>query len=112
MSIKYNQHIEKESKESSDPVAAFLLLLLMKNISEKAYYAQWMNGMEYALWDCMTTGEGYYGQHTLTALEIDSLKYLSEKCKGWWYWNDNADYLKEETFIDIETWKTKHIQNG
>ena len=102
---QYNQHIDQECNKSIDPIAAFLLVSLMENLSETAYCASWMSGTEDILWNSIVvTLKTTWGQYTMSNLELNSLKYLSEKCQGWWFWDDSVNYPCNLKFVDIELW--------
>jgi hypothetical protein len=72
----------------------------MSGISESAYCAGWMHGLEYALWHLLATGQTRYGRSKVTVEELARLRILSEKCGGWIVFDD----LNEETFIPLNEW--------
>src|SRR3569833_2600437 len=74
---------------------------LMSHISEEAYSAGWMDGLEYELWEILTGKNSRYGRYLLTPEELDQLQYLINKCKCWIVFDDEND----ETAVDLETWK-------
>jgi hypothetical protein len=76
------------------------LALAMSDVSEAAYCAGWMEGLEYALWHLMTTGETRYGRSRVTKEEIEKLQVLSGICGGWIVWDDKQD----QTFIAATEW--------
>ena len=73
----------------------------MSEISESAYCAGWMDGLEYALWHLLTTGQTRYGRSRVTREELMRLRNLSERCGGWIVWDEQ----KEETFVQMEDWQ-------
>ncbi len=73
----------------------------MREVSEAAYSAGWMVGLEFALWSLMTSGEGRYGRVTLKKEEVEGLRRLSEKCGGWIIFDDE----REELFVPLAEWK-------
>ena len=79
----------------------------MIELSEEAYYAGWMEGLEYALWKAVVEGPYNYGRLNINKNHIENLQNLSTQCGGWIYF----DHLKEESFIDLESWKTKYSEN-
>ena len=77
------------------------LALAMSNISESAYCAGWMKGLEFALWHFLKTGKRKYGMSQVSDDEIDQLRVLSEKCGGWVCFDDAND----ETFVPMAKWE-------
>ncbi len=73
----------------------------MSDLSEEAYCAGWMDGLEYALWKAVIDGPMQYGYLFIGENEIKKLKKLSEQCSGWIYFDDKD----EETFIELDEWK-------
>ena len=73
----------------------------MSGVSEAAYSARWMTGLEFALWSRMTSDEKRYGRATLKQEEIEGLRRLSGKCGGWIIFDDQ----REEIFIPLAEWK-------
>jgi len=72
----------------------------MSEISEAAYCAGWMDGLEYALWHLLTTGETRYGRSKVTSEELARLRSLSERCGGWIIYDEQ----KDETFVPLDDW--------
>jgi hypothetical protein len=74
----------------------------MSELSEEAYYAGWMNGLEFALWEAMLSGHSDYGPVTLTLSETprEKLRQLAEACGGWIIFDDAT----EETFLPATDW--------
>ena len=72
----------------------------MIEISEGAYCAGWMDGLEYSLWHLMTTGQTRYGRAQVTSDELIRLRNLSERCGGWIVWDEQ----REEIFVSSEHW--------
>ena len=79
----------------------------MSELSEEAYCAGWMDGLEYALWHAVATGPREYGRLKITEDHIDRLKSLSSKCRGWILFDEK----KEETFVSLEEWTRIYHQN-
>jgi hypothetical protein len=73
----------------------------MSAISEAAYSASWMTGLEFALWSLLISGEPRYGRASLKKEELEGLRRLSEKCGGWIIFDDE----KEEVFVPLADWK-------
>jgi hypothetical protein len=73
----------------------------MSEISETAYCAGWMEGLEFALWRAVTEGPMRYGHLDITQEHIYKLRTLSDNCGGWIVFDDK----KEETFIGLDAWR-------
>jgi hypothetical protein len=72
----------------------------MSELSESAYCAGWMKGLEFALWTAVLKGRLKYGQLQITQVHTNKLKELSERCGGWIVWDDES----EETFVPLARW--------
>lgn len=72
----------------------------MSSLSEAAYHAGWMEGLELALWKAIVSGPYKYGRLQLTGEHIERLQMLSHRCEGWVRFGDD-----EETFVPLEDWK-------
>jgi hypothetical protein len=72
----------------------------MSELSESAYSAGWMDGLEQALWRAVIGGPCRYGDLTLTTAHIQKLKALSDACGGWIRFDDEQD----ECFVPMESW--------
>ena len=83
------------------------LACYMSKLSEEAYCAGWMDGLEYALWHVIVTGPREYGRLKVTVDHIDKLKRLSSDCSGWIIFDEQ----KEETFVSLEEWTKIYHQN-
>jgi len=73
----------------------------MSALSEIAYSAGWMQGLEFALWRAIKEGPRRYGRLDITAEHISRLRVLSDACGGWIVFDDKT----EETFIDHAAWQ-------
>lgn len=80
-----------------------LLADYMSDISERCYYAGWMQGLEYVLWDAVLHGERKYGHDTISQKDIEILKELSNATNAWVIFDDET----EETVIDLNAWEQK-----
>lgn len=76
----------------------------MSDLSDAAYSAEWMQGLEYSLWDAILHGPQKYGRLSITAEHISALRHLSEACSGWIYFDD----AKGETWISLLEWEVKY----
>ena len=72
----------------------------MSNLSEQAYYAGWMVGLENVLWNAVVDGPRKYGRLEITGEHIAKLKELSDACGGWIIFDDE----KGETFVPLDEW--------
>ncbi len=84
--------------------AALELEQYMSELSEEAYCAGWMTGLEYALWNAVINGPRDYGRLPITDAHISKLKELSNRCGGWIVFDDET----EETFIPLQEWQQKY----
>ena len=75
----------------------------MSELSEKAYYAEWMTGLEYALWQLVLDERGAYGHLTFTSEDAAILRRLSQACGGWIVFDDE----KEETWVPQSEWERR-----
>ena len=72
----------------------------MSELSEKAYCAGWMSGLEFALWKAVREGPMCYGRIQIEDEHIMRLRQLSERCQGW----IRSDDAHEEVGVSIEEW--------
>jgi len=79
----------------------------MSELSEEAYSAGWMDGLEYALWNCIVNGPSEYGRLQISGNHIETLLNLSHQSNGWIFWDDEL----EETFVGISDWKKMFKDN-
>jgi hypothetical protein len=75
----------------------------MSDVSEEAYCAVWMEGLEYALWEVVTGQRVEYGRLVLTEEHRMQLRRLSEACGGWVIFDDET----EETWLSMAAWKRR-----
>ena len=85
-----------------------ILAEYMSEISELAYCAGWMHDLEYMLWRIIVCDENdrLYGRYELSDADIGRLRLLSDKCKGWIYF----DEVEEEKWISNDDWNKKYNQ--
>jgi hypothetical protein len=73
----------------------------MSHLSECAYSAAWMDGLELALWQAVVKGPYKYGRLQLEIEHVQRLILLSERCDGWIQFHGS----REESFITLAEWK-------
>lgn len=73
----------------------------MSHLSECAYHATWMNGLELALWQAVVDGPYKYGRLQLEPEHVERLVLLSERCGGWIQFHES----REESFVPLAEWK-------
>ncbi len=84
-----------------------LLANYMSHISERCYYAGWIQGLEYILWNALLHGEKKYGQANISQNDIEILKDLSNATNSWIIFDNET----EETAMDMDAWKHKFNQD-
>jgi hypothetical protein len=72
----------------------------MSELSERAYYAGWMDGLEYALWQVAQGERVEYGRASFTRNEASELRRLSDSCAGWIVFDPRV----EETWVSRAEW--------
>jgi hypothetical protein len=77
----------------------------MSSLSETAWYAGWMEGLEFELWRAIIDGPFRYGRLELTTTHIARLRGLSESCGGWILFDDEL----EEAFVPTDRWKSIYL---
>src|SRR5438874_2142216 len=55
----------------------------MSDLSEEAYCAGWMSGLEYALWEAVLGRKGAFGRVLFGPEKVGRLKDLAQGCGGW-----------------------------
>jgi len=75
----------------------------MSELSEETYYAGWMEGIEYLLWQVALGEFSDYGHATFTTEHANRLRHLSEACGGWIIFDDE----REEVWISDAEWKRR-----
>lgn len=74
---------------------------LMSEISEDCYFAGWMHGNEFALWDARNTGRLEYGLTKIDRDLLSKVAALSVRCGRWIIWRDDSDGLDPH---DVSEW--------
>ena len=80
------------------------LAVLMSDISESAFFAGWMSGLEFELWKAVVDGPRRYGQMFIDQALVDRLKALSDQCGGWIAWDGEC-----ESFVALNDWSEIYI---
>lgn len=75
---------------------------LMEEISEDNWCAGWLHNLEFDLWRIMNEGTQRYGKQDVTTKQIRRLKLLSDRCSGWFVFNDDVE------FVYINQWRTMY----
>ncbi|WP_420400946.1 hypothetical protein [Flagellimonas sp.] len=78
-----------------------LLAEFMSELSEEAYSAGWMMGLEFALWKAANGHLKQYGRLIFDDKIIERLNLLSSEAEGWIFFDDE----QEETFVTLDEWK-------
>lgn len=89
-----------------DP-AQLALMEAMSELSEEAYCAGWMEGLEYALWRLLTEGPGRYGRLDASSEQLEHLRALSDACGGWVAFDSELG----EVFVPLEAWRKTYAEN-
>lgn len=78
------------------------LYQLMSYISEECYYAGWMAGNEYALWEMVSDPnvERRYGMGEVEPQQIEDLRAIAAEVDGWIRWRDDD----EQPDLPIAEW--------
>lgn len=79
----------------------------MSQISEEAFFAGWMDDLEFHLWDAIHGGSRKYGQVTLTQTQLDGLRQLSGRLGGWVCFGDDEGV---EDFVPLDRWVVLYDQ--
>ena len=74
----------------------------MSQLSEQAYSAGWIDGLEYALWKALVEGPCKYGHLLLDGSHVCELKRLSQVCGGWICLSKTG----REVFIPLTQWQS------
>ncbi len=77
----------------------------MSSLSEAAWNAEWMEGLEFELWRAIIDGPFRYGRLELATMQIARLHGLSKSCGGWIVFDDEL----EEAFVPTDRWKSIYL---
>jgi hypothetical protein len=84
-----------------EELARETLLRMMCDFSEECWCAGWLSGLEFTLWNGVTTGRMGSGWFAVNERELARMKYLHELAGGWWMWAEGED---GERFVTTEEW--------
>ncbi|MFH7041743.1 hypothetical protein ABT392_05425 [Paucibacter sp. JuS9] len=73
----------------------------MSSLSQRAYAAGWMEGIEFELWRAVLHGPFKCGLLQLEAKHVERLAVLSKLCEGWIYFHEEH----EESFASVPEWE-------
>ncbi len=77
---------------------------LIASVSERAWSAGWLAGVEFELWAAMRSEPGGAWPLSLMPGERERLMRASEECGGWIVF----DAEREETFIPVAEWVARY----
>jgi len=72
----------------------------MSELSEAAYHAAWIEGLEHSLWRAVIQGPFRLGRLDLNAEHVANLRRLADSSGGWICFDES----NEETFVDLQLW--------
>jgi hypothetical protein len=72
----------------------------MSQISEDAWCAGWMHGVEVSLWDIVVNGPREYGAIFITTDQVNRIRDLADAAGGWIVFDEE----EEETFVPMAEW--------
>ena len=81
--------------------------LIINEINEEMYCAQWMIGCEYPIWQLVQDPNIESGNWQIEAEILTGLRALSTLLGGWLHWPESCDSVQ---FIEIEDWLIKYEQ--
>ena len=76
------------------------LARLMSEISESAWRAVWMQGLEYELWTEVRSTSDARSRRLASPAQLERLSQLSRACGGW----ITFDQEREEVFVALTEW--------
>jgi hypothetical protein len=77
----------------------------MSELSEEAYCAGWMAGLEYALWEVVLGERKEYGWLAIGEDHRARLRQLADDCGGWVIFDDET----EETWLAMAEWQARFV---
>jgi hypothetical protein len=79
---------------------------MMSDLSEEAYCAGWMSGLEYALWGALLGRRAEYGRLPFSPEEVARLRQLAQDCGGWIVFDDAT----QETWLPTAEWERRFAE--
>ncbi len=92
---------DKSLEKSVDKIAALSLRDTMSAISEDFYCAQWLDRLEFSLWNIMISDSRKFGFGEVDSCKLNELRSLHDKCGGWWMW---SDFSQTTIFVTTNEW--------
>lgn len=80
----------------------------MSELSQAAWHAAWMEGLELELWRAVLDGPRRYGRLDVTAAHVSRLKELADQAGGWIVF----DEVTEETLVPMAAWLARFGASG
>lgn len=80
----------------------------MIRLSEEAYSASWMDGLEYKLWEALEGRINKFGRLQFNHEILEELKKLSDSANGW----ITYDNEEEEKFVPFTEWEKIRKNNS
>ncbi len=78
----------------------------MSDLSEEAYCAGWMSGLEYALWEAVLGRKGAFGRVLFGPEKVGRLKDLAQGCGGWIIFDETSG----ETWLPMSEWEQRFAE--
>ena len=78
----------------------------MSDLSEEAYCAGWLIGLEFILWEAVLGREEDDARLPFSEEEIERLRDLSEACSGWIVYQHPG----AETWLPLEEWERRFAE--
>lgn len=86
--------------------AARSLIQAMRFVSEEAYSAAWMGGLEFDLFDVCMNGSGDYGSVEVTTDMVSELLILGRLAGGW----PVRDDIEGQTIMPMDQWREQYYK--
>lgn len=80
---------------------------LMSDISEDCWFAGWLIGLEYSLWEMVQGGDRKFGIGAVQEIDIDEMRRLSEEIDGWLAWSESE---MEVAFVPMVEWLAMYAE--
>jgi hypothetical protein len=80
------------------------LEMYMSYLSEEAYCAGWMDGLEYELWTAVVEEPRSYGSIAIGEKECARLRRFSAACAGWIVYDDTEG----PKWLPLDVWEERY----